>query len=206
MKNNDDGSCMKTKRMFVGLLAMLPWVKLFANANRVLEIPFEFPLNDLSQAGQVESVEFICPQKPATGILSPSIEPRDKYTWGMFLQFKFNENDENDRLRVQRLVGGTYYDGDFKKRNGRLVQNAPGLPVLLNINVTSISTSKETVVYNKKIKVGKKISSGGGNFDRVIDDIQLAPGRYRLDVENVEEHPELKNTRISLRISYRTGK
>ena len=81
-----------------------------------------------------------------------------------------------------------------------------GIPILLKIKINRIASPYEGVVYEKKIFVGKVWAAGSGKFDKFIDGIKLNPGNYHLEIESLNNMPELSDTEVDFAIGYPRGK
>jgi hypothetical protein len=111
------------------------------------------------------------------------------------LEFKFKENDSEDRARVKKLVGD-----DYQLKNGD-----PGIHIPLRFKITSINAAGETPIFEKEILDPQDLrlkSWGGNNFDKLIAYFVLKPGLYRVSLESLKDIPELIGTPVFLRITY----
>lgn len=129
---------------------------------------------------------------------STDIRVVEDRTYLFLLEFKFNENDRADRARVDRLVGGYRKD-----KNGMLI-DPPGIAIPLHLEIrASDAVGEEKVLFGQQVSVGLKYSWGAGSFNRLIGNIRLIPGHYRISVRNLSDHPELQGTPVFFVIGIR---
>jgi hypothetical protein len=115
------------------------------------------------------------------------------------LEFKFKKNDPEDRARVNKLTG----DASYKKYDGRVTQ--PGIPIHLRLKIYIIEAAGERPILDKEIHDPQelRLTSGGDDyFCKLIADVNLKPGIYRVSLESLKDVPELIGTPVFLSIIY----
>jgi hypothetical protein len=102
------------------------------------------------------------------------------------LAFMFKEHDENDRVRVKKLVGEDmqYKDGDS------------GIPTSLHFKITLIDTVGEKIIFDQVLKDLRLRSWSGTSYSKHITDVALKPGHYLISVESLKDAPELMGTPV----------
>lgn len=99
------------------------------------------------------------------------------------LKFKFPENNQVERARVRKLLGG--YEVD---KFGRAKE--PGTPTPLKLIITRIDSSSEIKFY--AIEIDPILTSWStDSLDKNIGHCDLPPGKYKLHLENLRQSPEL---------------
>ena len=112
--------------------------------------------------------------------------------YGFTLRFGFKENDQSDRARVKRLVGG--YETDA---SGMAIE--PGILTPVRLKVSEITATGERLVFEKE---GAPIltSWGANNFGKRIGETLLQPGIYRISLETLLDTPEYAGIPVQLTI------
>ncbi len=123
------------------------------------------------------------------------IVEHDQYSFK--LQFSFRENDKLDRARVKELVGGNSVD-----QSGNPLE--PGVPTPVTIEIQGLESANKCL-YTKTIDP-ILTSWGGDSFDKVIVNIALKPGSYKIKLKHLRNSPEFQNTKIALMIISNTAK
>lgn len=89
--------------------------------------------------------------------------------------------------------------GDFgRDKNGKLIR--PGISLPLKLRVSAIESSGERVVYDKEIHEEEALGAGGMGIEKLIDVIDLRPGRYKVSIQSLKDIPELAETPITFGI------
>ena len=166
---------MKTAiRLFMVMLAFLPWLTACANDTHIPKPPLSLPFEVQKAGNKVETKLRV-------------VEHRE-YIFS--LRFGFKENDEEDRSRVKKLVGD---DGQFK--NGD-----PGIPTPLRFKISVIDATGERPMLEQVIPELRLRSWGGDSFKKHIAYVILKPGHYRISIESLKDVPELVGTPIAFSI------
>lgn len=112
--------------------------------------------------------------------------------YGFTLMFDYKENDQLDRARVRKLVGGHETDA-----TGVVIE--PGILTPVRLKISEISVAGERLVFEKE---STPILStwGADSFGKRIGEALLQPGIYRISLEALVEAPEYIGTPIYLRI------
>lgn len=110
------------------------------------------------------------------------------------LEFLFNKNDPEDRLRVKKLVGSS----GINKYTGRPVDT--GIPIPIRIRVFEINDVEERAILDKEVTELALYGSTAERFDKKIVDSDLSPGQYRVSIDSLEDIPELQKTRVEFAI------
>ncbi|SDI30360.1 DUF5625 family protein [Propionivibrio dicarboxylicus] len=187
---------MMSRRRFLSVLGVLPWMTVLA-ADKPLELPFFVPFPGMGKAGAKLSVDFVCPKRyrPWYALLAPKpVDDGDpRQDWMMYLAFLFISGDIDDGRRVKKIAGSPR--GDI------------GVPVSLKIKITARESSDARPVYEKSIENEPVVvAAGNGRIHRIVDGVLLLPGKYRLEVESVDDIPALVLENIEFAISYPRGK
>lgn len=98
-----------------------------------------------------------------------------------------------DASRLTKLAGQFGRD-----KSGKLVR--PGISIPLKLQVSVIDAAGERIVYDKKVHEEEMLSNGGMGIEKLIDSIELKPGRYRISVQSLKDIPELAENPISFGI------
>lgn len=114
------------------------------------------------------------------------------YEFALLLKPKKGANIEE----VKRLI--ELAEGEPGYKNGKPLSYGISIPLKLKISV--IESSGEKLIYDKEITKEQMISAGGMGIEKVIDSIELRPGRYRISVQSLKDIPELVSTPITFGI------
>lgn len=170
---------MKSKWLFIAMMALLPWLTACAQdagpPNPPLSLPFE-----VQQAGNKVETELRV------------VEHRG-YSFDLRLMYK--KGDQANRERVRKLAGR--YEQD---KNGKLIE--PGVPILLRLKIDVIDDSGVNPMLEQGVSELKLTSWGGDSFNKRIAEVPLKPGRYRISIESLRDVPELLGTPVILRVGF----
>lgn len=194
--DNERSLVMTSRRRFLSVLAMLPWMEVWA-ADKPLQLPFFVPFPGMGKAGAKLSVDFVCPKRyrPWYAMLAPKPVDKDdsRQDWMMYLVFLFKDGDADDAKRVQQFSGS--------------IHGRPGIPVRFRISLSHSEKEGAPKIYDSIVVAEPKISGGGnGRIYRIVDGFLLEPGRYHLEIENVDDIPEVVSEKIEFGIAYPRGK
>jgi hypothetical protein len=114
--------------------------------------------------------------------------------YGFSLRFGYKENDQLDRARVRKLVGGYEID----RATGK--PREPGIPTLVRLEVSEISGKSEKLLFHTEIDP-VLTSWGADNFGKQIEDKYLQPGIYHVVLETLSDPSEYIGTPVSLVIA-----
>ena len=103
-------------------------------------------------------------------------------------------NQPGDRDRLLDFVG--------RERKIRGVFALQAVTVPLRVNIVRYENSKQSVILNKTFETSGKISSGDTELDRLIDNLSIDSGIYRISIKTIKDFPELTDTRVEFRIFY----
>ena len=107
---------------------------------------------------------------------------REHLIYEYLLRFYFQENNQTDRNRVRKILGGHEID---KSGNAR----EPGTPTPIRLIITKIDQTPEVKIYSKEIN--PILTSWGSNsFSKNIGHCDLPPGKYRARLENLNQSNE----------------
>lgn len=163
---------MALRRALLRMLAVVPLLSGCAHADRLPQQPITLPFN-LAKRGNVLTTDF---------------EAVDRaYTYTFSLDFLIKENDPEDFKRVAKLWG-SYADY--------------GIPISipLNLTITRINEKNEAVVYSQRLVKLPCWASSQIAISKKIDDIKLAPGHYRVQLETLEAVTEAAETPVNFTI------
>ncbi|EGW22060.1 DUF5625 family protein [Methylobacter tundripaludum] len=126
----------------------------------------------LHQAGSVAEADF-------------EIAQDDRVT----LQLRFFVNDQpDDRKRLLAFLGGF---GETKT----------SIPIKVRIT-KHISPKEDLAILEKTYPATKLAGYGAKELNRLIDDLTIKSGKYRIRLETIEEFPELSNTKVEFGMYY----
>ncbi len=118
------------------------------------------------------------------------VEPRP-YTFGF--KFFVNRGDPADARRVLKLVGDSKRD-----RQAKYVDL--GEPLTVRLQVRSQNKTSGAFEFDKTESEVAVYAGGFGSYSKRIADISLAPGVYRVRVENLRAAPAFAGTPINFHI------
>lgn len=170
---------MKTKRLFVAMLAFFPWFSACTNDTRPPKPPLILPFAVQKAGNKVETELRV-------------VEHRG-YRFSLRLGFK--KGDEEDRRRVRKLAG------DFgRDRNGKLIE--PGISIPLGLKISVIDSSGERSLLEREILEEEMYAYGSDHYSKQIIEVVLRPGHYRIAIESLKDTPELLGTPVALGIDF----
>jgi hypothetical protein len=115
-----------------------------------------------------------------------------QYKFALLLQLKKGATME-DAKQLMRLAG------QFgKDKNGKLVW--PGISIPLRLKISVIDSSGEKITYDKEMHEEEEQGGGGMGEEKLIDSIELRPGRYRVSIQSLKNIPELAENPIKFGI------
>lgn len=164
----------KAALLFFGVLILLPWFSACAKNTLPPKPPLILPFAVQKAGNKVETDLRI-------------VEHRE-YTFS--LQFTFKEDDQEDRVRVKKLVGSAWKD-----------EGDTGIPTPLKLKVSVIEPAGERVIVDKEVPELRLRSWGGNFFQKHIDYVTLEPGLHRVSVVSLQDAPDLTGIPMALIIS-----
>lgn len=121
-------------------------------------------------------------------------EVRRHFPYGYSMSFGYPENDQVERARVRKLLGGHGINKDGKPAE-------PGTPTPINLTIFAVcKDGKEVEVYSQDADP-ILTSWGDGYFGKNIGKNVLTPGIYRARLLNKRASPEF----ISIPITFKIG-
>ena len=117
-------------------------------------------------------------------------------TYFFNIDMYFKPNDQEERKRIQKLVGE--YGRD---QNGNLYN--PGIAIPLRLTVSVLDAAGEHPLFDRNIEYEEVYAWGADHFTKNIGQIELRPGRYRATIESLKDIPELVGTPVTFSITYR---
>ncbi len=143
----------------------------------------------------------------------PNFWRRNFYEIGMFRKY-FREYSKEERKEISkdyhRVLGlleheeliasgsGADYKSQWIKHKGIPIPN-------IRLTIINLDDPNKTVVYDKVLEV-RKHPEIHGYFDKFLSYIKLAPFNYKIIAEVQSDAPELKGTKVILRIGYYRAK
>jgi Domain of unknown function (DUF5625) len=119
----------------------------------------------------------------------------DLYTF--YLVFQGKEGDRADVDRVQALAGiGNTYAG--REEGG-------GIPVPVRLRVDRVRGSAGEALLDREFSE-HPIETSGTRPSKAITRMRLAPGKYRIKIEALEDIPELAGTPVRFKVQVRPFK
>lgn len=174
--NNSECHVIKTvRRLFIVMLAFIPWLTACANDAGPPKPPLSLPFEVQKAGSKVET----------------ELEVIEHREYIFSLRFGFKKNDEVDRARVKKLVGE---NAQFK--------GGTGVPTPLIFKISVIDATGERPMLQQEIPELRLRSWGGDSFDKHIAYVILKPGHYRISVESLKDAPELVGTPIAFSIGF----
>ena len=151
--------------ILIGLLASMG-ITSCADESKTKKPPIIAPIK-LEQAGVVADFQF---------------EVREHLVYEFFLRFSFSENDQSERTRVRKIMGGYEYD-----KSGKALE--PGIPTPIRLVITRSDQVPEVQIY--MVQMDPILTSwGAASFDKIIGHCDLPIGKYRLRLENLRQSSE----------------
>lgn len=183
MTTNNKKGIMKPRRILAKLLVFLPWLPRFALANRKTTLPKDLKF-DVSKGDATLTQEFELTQH------------RNYY-----FTLKFHYIDGVNSRQLEKLVGdgATYADGSHAR---------PGIIVPVHLRIDKFdSTTNSKLIYEKVVETkahfARSFGEGSdGYYKRMISDVELKPGRYKLQISTIRSTPEFEKVDVYLAITY----
>lgn len=169
---------LEAKLLLLVVLIIFPWFSACAKDAQPPKPPIVLPFAVQKAGNKLET----------------EIKVAEHRAYLFHLRFLFNENDERDRARVRKLVGGAGID-----KYGNLVE--PGIPVALRIRINLIDATGEKLILEKEFFELKLSAHADSYFSKQIIGLPLLPGHYRISIESLMDVPELLGTDIFLIIA-----
>ncbi len=114
------------------------------------------------------------------------------YEFTILLKLKEGATMEDARS-LSELAGWFGRDGSGKLRK-------PGISIPVKLKVRVIDAAGERTIYDKEIYEEEVQGGGGAGIEKLIDSIELRPGRYRINIESLKDIPELTGYPINFGI------
>jgi hypothetical protein len=124
------------------------------------------------------------------------------YTYTFFLNFHVTKGDQQDLQRVATLLGfnESGNSGTYKDKDGHLIYVTTGIPIPLRLSVRRIGQENTGDVYSKDVSQLWSLGGNNGSLLKVIDQIKLEPGNYRVRLETLKAVNELSTTPVEFEI------
>lgn len=164
--------------LFIAMLAFFPWVFAYASDMRIPKPPFFVPF-EAQKAGSVFTTEL-------------RVVEHRHYEFALLWKAKKGTSIE-DAKRLIELAGGNSRD-----KNGKPLSYGISIPLKLKVSV--IELSGDRIIYDKEIHDEEMLSAGGMGIEKLIDTIELRPGRYRVSIQSLKDIPELAEIPINFGI------
>jgi hypothetical protein len=120
-------------------------------------------------------------------------EVRKNFPYWYSLKFGFPENDQTERARVRKLLGGHTVNKEGKPTE-------PGIPTPIQLTILALcKDGKEIVIYSQDADP-ILASWSDSDFGKNIGSHVLAPGTYRARIVNKRSSPELSSIPIAFEI------
>lgn len=151
--------------ILIGLLTFIGMTAC-ADGSNIRRPPIIEPIN-LENAGLIADFQF---------------EVREHFIYEYSLKFYFPDDNQIERSRVRKILGGNEVDKFGKVRY-------PGVPTPIRLVITKIDQVPESIIYF--IEIDPILTSWGGNsFGKNIGHCDLPPGKYRARLENFRQSTE----------------
>lgn len=176
---------LKTRRLITSSILLFPWLSKLSHAitNSIQIAPYAFPF-DASKAGNILDVNF---------------EIKKLMPWIFALQTDYSPENKQ---KVMKLAAGELNVVDLSVKRTEI-------PIKIKIYSQEGSLLKEKLVktikpYAQGFESAVNKEKGSGKFSRWIIQEKLNPGIYRLQVEMMQDTPELVDikTFISIELQY----
>jgi hypothetical protein len=105
----------------------------------------------------------------------------------------FNENDREDRIRIQKMAGSGISSPDRKRLDN-------GLPIPVKLKIITADSSGEHTVFEKEIYEEEFGGTASNYFLKVILEKWLDKGNYKIKIESLHDIPELENVVVDFDI------
>ena len=120
-------------------------------------------------------------------------EVRKHFLYWYSINFSFPENDQPERARIRKLLGGNEID-----KTGKPLE--PGIPTPINLTIFTVcKDGREIEIYSKDADP-ILTSWGGGSFRKNISSHVLTTGVYRARIINKRASPEFSSIPITFEI------
>lgn len=129
-----------------------------------------------------------------TGVVADfRFKAKKQYSYVYFLKFSYPKNDQQEKSRIKKLMGGHAVD-----KFGNLTD--PGVPMSLDLRVFAICPSgKEIEILS--IKSNPALTSwGDGYFTKSIGNHILDPGEYRVRLINEKAYPDFSSNQVTFEV------
>lgn len=129
-----------------------------------------------------------------TGVVADfRFEIKKHFPYWFSMEFWFPENDQKERARIRKLLGGHAVD-----KAGKPIE--PGISTPVNLKIFAVCRDgKEIEVYSQDIDP-ILTSWGQASFSKTIGTHVLTPGTYRARLVNKRIAQELSSVRITFEI------
>ncbi len=120
-----------------------------------------------------------------TGVVADfKFNVRKHYVYAYSMSFHYPKNDQSERTRVQKILGGHEID-----KNGKPIE--PGVSTPINLTIFKIcKNGKEVEIYSKDFDP-ILTSWGDTSFEKNLDSHVMVPGIYRARITNRRASTEL---------------
>ncbi|HSM98509.1 MAG TPA: DUF5625 family protein [Gallionella sp.] len=162
----------------IAMLTLFPWLTACADDARPPKPPL-FVLFEAQKAGSMFTTKL-------------KVVEHRRYMFTLMLGAKKGETIEEAR-RINELAGS-----DARYKDGTPVSY--GIPIPLKLKVSVIEPSGERIIYDKDVHEMEKIGATMFGFEKLIDYIELKPGLYRIDIQSLNDIPELAESPITFGI------
>jgi hypothetical protein len=144
-----------------------------------------------------------------------TIEQEVQLVHDRFYEFRlrlYHTRECEDAKRVHRLAGSGVYHRD---ESGKMIPINDGIPVYLELKVIGLDEAINGFYFQKKLLVGEFIGSSvelvnnkpnkdtdKPFFDRIIKEIRLKPGLYRITLKSLRDIPALEGTPVAFKLGW----
>lgn len=163
---------MRASWMVCAMIVVLPWLAACADSMPPPKPPISLPFSVEKAGNKVE-----------TGL---QLAEERYYTFSLKLNYR--EGDQEDRKRVGALAGNPGVDD--------------GIPIPLRLKIALIDAGGERTIVEKQTSSLELWAWGGHYFVKLIYGEKLAPGRYRVSLENLRDIPELDGVPVTFDIAF----
>ncbi len=149
------------------------------------------------------SVPFAAHKAGSTIVKEVKLDHDIHYAFYLML---YHENTKEDAERVRKLAGSGMGRADQYKL-GRYVEIQDGIPIDVELKITGVDEEVDKIYLDKQFSVNHIV--GGWKchdpkdpqkncFVKMITEIRLKPGHYRITLKSLKDIPELEGTTVAL--------
>jgi hypothetical protein len=174
----------------------------------IITILFLSTIAGCATAPRYPAVPFAVHRAGAT--ISQDVKLVHDRTYELYLRY-YHKGGE-DSKRVVKLTGSGAYRRD---ESGKLIPVNDGVPVYLELKIRGLNEAAKEFYFEEKLFVGFVVAGGiewvdgkpnkdtdKAYIDRIIKEIRLKPGLYRITLKSLRDITVLEGTSIAFKFSW----